>query len=594
MVTRLGGASRAALAAGARRFLASRRGGIAPAAALIMMPILMLSFGAAEFQRYTALRGDVQDALDAAALAVARSSSSDAAELQQTGEAVLRAQVPFSEDLRLTSFTVSRGADGLIVADARVSITPIVASLFMSGDIGITGHSEVARDGTRMEIALVLDNTGSMATNNRIGIARTAATNFVTVLENATGNQANQTSVRIGVVPFAATVNVGPTYQGQAWLDPQAQSPVHSQLFSTAQGLATSANRWTLLRDMQIPWGGCVESRPMPFDIQDTAPDPAHPATLFVPYFYPDEADHIPSAMALPTHLRFWGWDTLTPAGIQPYAPSNQWVQDLIPAFQGYIPHPVIRTLGGLWSGFQVPLKPVFWTHAQDRDNVYAEFGAHVNGDFLTPQKVVGKYTKAAVDTEVAFGRFNRASRSQGPNKSCDLPPLTRLTTDTTAVKASIAAMTAQARNTNVPMGLVWGWHLLSPKGPFTDGAAYGGNVKKIIVLMTDGENSISTATTLNGAEYSGIGYPWQNRIGVTDPGQLMGGLNNRLSPLCTNIKNAGITLYTIRVEVSGANTLLQACATDARKAFDVKQASELDSAFRAIATSVQQLRIAS
>jgi Flp pilus assembly protein TadG len=578
----------------ARRFSGDRKGALAPAAALVMMPITLLTFGAVEFHRYNNVRNGLQNALDAAALAVARSSSQDNAQLQRTGEAVLRAQVPFNANLRLASFTVDP-QDGAVVVDAQG-----VGHAHRGQPVHVRrrpghGPSEMARDTEAMEIALVLDNTGSMATNNRIGIARTAATNFVTLMENATGNRAGQTSVRIGLVPFAATVNVGPSYQGQAWLDPHAQSPVHSQLFSTALGQPTAANRWTLLRDMQIPWGGCVESRPMPFDIQETAPDSATPATLFVPYFYPDETDHIPSAKAaMPDNFRFWGWDTLAPAGIQPNAPSNQWVPDLVPAFENYNGHPVIRSLGGLWSGFVVDVKPVFWTHAQDRDNIYADFWAHVNGDFLTPQKVVGKYTKAAVDIEVAAGRFNRASKSQGPNKSCDLPPLTRLTTDTGAVKTSIAAMTAQARNTNVPMGLVWGWHLLSPHGPFQDGGAYDPKVRKIIVLMTDGENSISTAATLNGAEYSGIGYPWQNRIGVTDAGQTSGGLNNRLSPLCTNIKKAGIVLYTIRVEVTGANTLLQACATDAGKAFDVKQASELDSAFRAIGASIQQLRIAS
>ena len=37
----------------------------------------------------------------------------------------------------------------------------------------------------------------------------------------------------------------------------------------------------------------------------------------------------------------------------------------------------------------------------------------------------------------------------------------------------------------------MWGWRVLSPTAPFTEGRAYTANDnKKILVLMTDGENT--------------------------------------------------------------------------------------------------------
>ncbi len=36
-------------------------------------------------------------------------------------------------------------------------------------------------------------------------------------------------------------------------------------------------------------WRGCVEARPEPYDIDDTAPTAGTPATMFVPFFSPDE-----------------------------------------------------------------------------------------------------------------------------------------------------------------------------------------------------------------------------------------------------------------------------------------------------------------
>jgi hypothetical protein len=46
---------------------------------------------------------------------------------------------------------------------------------------------------------------------------------------------------------------------------------------------------------------------------------------------------------------------------------------------------------------------------------------------------------------------------------------------------------------TNQAEGLAWGWRVLSPSAPFTEGRPYNDPsdpVRKVIVLMTDGENT--------------------------------------------------------------------------------------------------------
>jgi Flp pilus assembly protein TadG len=597
--------------------LRDQRGGIIVSAALAMMPITMLAFAAVEFANVTRYKNELQGALDAASLAVARAPvGATETQLRNVYVAVLQSHLSLKPGLvELVSAPADPATNkpaqphltlvnGRVNAGATLSISPIIASFFMDGNIKLSGTSEVLRESRGLEVALVLDDTASMTINNRIGIAKSAATNFVTELENASAGSSTVGAVKIGVVPFAGTVNVGSTYQGQTWMDPNAQSPIHSEIFSTAAGAATTQNRWTLLSTMQIPWAGCVESRPMPYDVQETAPTSGTPATLFVPHFYPDEADYIPNTAADAAagrpamHSRFSDWNNVSPSGIQPYPATNQWVQDLIPAFGGYDPHPQRRWLAGLWSGWVVPSKPNGYTDAQDRDNVHALFatahgGASTTTGGLTPQKVFGKYTLANVNAEVAAGRFNRLSTDKGPNQNCKMPAITRLTTNTAAVKTAISGMAAASLNTNVPMGMVWGWHLLSPLGPFADGASYTKpRNTKVLVLMTDGENFINSSGSINGAHYSGVGYPHQNRVGATDLAGMTAALDNRLSVLCTNVKNAGVVVYTIRVEVTGPNTLLQNCASSPDKAFDVTQASQLDSAFKTIARSIQNLRI--
>ena len=73
------------------------------------------------------------------------------------------------------------------------------------------------------EVALVLDNTGSM--KNDMAALRKSATQFTeTLFNNATGAQ-----LKIAVVPYVAAVNPGAGVLSTAWLDTGANSRWHGQ-----------------------------------------------------------------------------------------------------------------------------------------------------------------------------------------------------------------------------------------------------------------------------------------------------------------------------------------------------------------------------
>ena len=50
-------------------------------------------------------------------------------------------------------------------------------------------------------------------------------------------------------------------------------------------------NHFDLFSAMNVPWKGCVEARPSPYDTSDEPPANGKPDTLFVPYLWPDEHD---------------------------------------------------------------------------------------------------------------------------------------------------------------------------------------------------------------------------------------------------------------------------------------------------------------
>lgn len=160
------------------------------------------------------------------------------------------------------------------------------------------------------------------------------------------------------------------------------------------------------------------------------------------------------------------------------------------------------------------------------------------------------------------------------PAKQCgsqlvSMMPLTDVldTTGFTALNSKIDSMAASG-NTNVTIGLEWGWHSLTPSLPLQQGSDPAPDRDKVIVLLTDGTNT-------------------QNRWSTSESA-----IDARTSLACTNAKNANIKIYTVRV-IDGNASLLRGCATNPNMYYEVSQATQLNSVFSSIAQNLANLRIA-
>jgi hypothetical protein len=81
-----------------------------------------------------------------------------------------------------------------------------------------------------MRVALVLDNTGSMAQNNKIGALKTAVAGSGGLIDQLSALSHSSGDVYISIVPFAKVVNVGGVVNGgnidwTDWLNPPTQQP---------------------------------------------------------------------------------------------------------------------------------------------------------------------------------------------------------------------------------------------------------------------------------------------------------------------------------------------------------------------------------
>ena len=139
----------------------------------LSLPVLILmTVGGVDIHRASTVRVNLQDALDAATLAAARSPYTEDEDLRQVGLAALRANLKAYPDiiLREADTTFSLNDDAVVVASSKVDVKTLVANIFMppygkfmDDYLPVGAHSEVNRSSKNLEVALVLDITGSMS-----------------------------------------------------------------------------------------------------------------------------------------------------------------------------------------------------------------------------------------------------------------------------------------------------------------------------------------------------------------------------------------------------------------------------------------------
>jgi len=109
--------------------------------ALVPTPIALLVFGSIDFYRANGIRGNLQDALDAAALAAARAPTTDPAEIDRIGRAALMAALANHSNMQPPTASF-RLLNGRVVVQASAEVTPWVAQLFLPDGMTVSADSE--------------------------------------------------------------------------------------------------------------------------------------------------------------------------------------------------------------------------------------------------------------------------------------------------------------------------------------------------------------------------------------------------------------------------------------------------------------------
>jgi Flp pilus assembly protein TadG len=99
-----------------RRFGASTRGNVAMIFAISLPVLVMITMGGVDINRAATVRVNLQDALDAATLAAARSTATSDADLTTIGTKALRANLQNYPDINLANATFTLSADQIVIS----------------------------------------------------------------------------------------------------------------------------------------------------------------------------------------------------------------------------------------------------------------------------------------------------------------------------------------------------------------------------------------------------------------------------------------------------------------------------------------------
>jgi Flp pilus assembly protein TadG len=200
------------------------RGNIAPIFAIALLPMLGFVGAAVDYTRANAARSSMQAAMDSAVLMVSKdAAASPTMTSQQITDAAQRYFSSLYHDTDAFNVTVSAtytpstsSAAATILASGTGAIKTDFMKVVGFPQLNFGTSSTSTWGNSRMRVAMVLDNTGSMASNGKMSALQTAAKDMIDSLSAFAKTPGD---VYISIIPFAKDVNVGTSNVNAAWIN---------------------------------------------------------------------------------------------------------------------------------------------------------------------------------------------------------------------------------------------------------------------------------------------------------------------------------------------------------------------------------------
>jgi Flp pilus assembly protein TadG len=200
------------------RFAHHERGSVAIMFAFAFLPMLALVGAGLDYTRAVKSRTLLQTSLDAAVLVAAREGSNlTDAQVTARARALFDANMASSPTpYTLDNISLTRTGKKYLMS-AQATIDTSLLSVIGINSVSLNGVAASTWGDNNIEIALVLDNTGSMASSNKMTELKralcgdttctntTPSSGFMKIMRDAAGGAAR---IKVGIVPFDTTVRM--------------------------------------------------------------------------------------------------------------------------------------------------------------------------------------------------------------------------------------------------------------------------------------------------------------------------------------------------------------------------------------------------
>jgi len=574
--------------------------------AFALLPILAFIGAAIDYSRANKARSAMQAALDSAALMVSKDLSNG---VITTTDISKRAQDYFNalytdKSAQVTSvnasYTVANATTGSTI---QLSSSGQITTDFMKvagfPTMGFGTSSTATWGNTRMRVAMVLDNTGSMQDNGKMPAMQKAAKDMIDTLS---GFNKTDGDVYISIVPFTKDVNVGKSNVDAPWInwtEWEAEPPVLTQ---NNYPINVTYNN----NNITYTWADIGPGAPCPFDTTAvngiTRPTQNSTNSTLQTKGYGFLCMDRPATLSGATDVSTLSSDRyLIPASgtysgmICPGLDSGVNLPGKTGVYYNgcytSVANPAVVVATG--SSASCGTKPNCsctgsHSHKTCSQTTYSHYWRANPSDAnqnVAAAPAHSTWTGCVNDRDQDFDTKNTAPGTSNASPSskfyaeqwhdCLAAKVFPMSNTWQTLKDKITAMTP-AGNTNQAVGLAWGWQSLSTTNPPIAAPAKDSNYiyKDYIVLLSDGLNT-------------------QNRWSTSQSS-----IDARQELLCKSIsgdKANPVTVFTIQVNINNADAkskVLQDCATNGNFQM-ITSSSQTADAFNKILTQISKLRVA-
>lgn len=578
-----------------KRFARDERGTAYIITGFALLPLLGMTALAIDYTNAVRIETQINTAAQSVALHLAKRTTMNpsiaATELVDEGKGLMAQMVP-GRELVYERFFVDP-LDGMVQIVAKTEVDTHLMHLFGHETLVVGGRKQAQFGRRDVEVAIAIDNSGSMGRwsgGKRMIDAAKDATKVLMDSASAAMSDFDNANLRFSLVPWHTNVVVPEEYRTDSlgndawWIDWEGRSTGHfnylapygndgDMYYEMPRNGSQTSDEWRYYvperlidylplepdgdgidinalrnepginiitrRDVfdrftNVEWAGCFEHRHGDYQFSFDEPNTQDGDSLFVPHMAPDERD--------------WRWG------------HNSYIYDR----GGDTPGNNGMTNGNNWR---------------------RELQTMAN----TP-KYAG--SPGWMNTNYHSGSTNWF----GPNGKCNTAPLIAMSDDRLAIEQAVDGMQANG-NTDLTIGLEWAMHTLTPWEPL-DQAHDFGKAEKILVFMTDGDN-VPVRPSEYRTSYSSFQYTKDDMTNYGLPErpnstQARRAFDEASKRYCTEIKNMGVRIYFVYFgnPSSAATDIMNHCASSSETAIAASNSQELEDAFRKIGDDIGKLRL--